>query len=468
MLEELGPIYIKFGQMMATRPDFVPQHVMDELANLNDWARVEPFSVFEPVLEEEFGPQWRSRFREIRTERPLGAASVAQVYRAVWSDGRPCVVKIQRPGSSEAMLGDMAVLRKIAGLATRAAPHFTEVVDIRSMLDVLFTAMESEVDFTREAKNMKDARKAAKRFNSLRVPRVIEATPRVLVQSFVDGTPANKLKPDELSSKKRKKIAYQLMYFMYRGYFVERAFHADPHPGNILITQEGKAYLIDWGMYGKIDRSTSITMLSAILAVARGDGAAMARNWVKIGSPTPWGNPARFVNDVSRTIPYWANASLDEFNFGVALMSVAQHATAHGIQISPVISLLSKSMANIEGSVRYIYPKLKLDRALRNSFQEIIQDIARESLSAEQAGQLLLDLLYTANTSPAQLQAILRDVTDGRFGIHARTNLGDPIAPRQRHRVLINQTLPSRAAAVLAETIIRRTLDAKTSRSPSS
>ncbi|GAA2443792.1 AarF/UbiB family protein [Actinomadura vinacea] len=456
MLEDLGPIYIKFGQMMATRPDFVPQHVMDELANLNDWARVEPFSVFEPVIEAEFGAHWRSRFRRIHTEQPLGAASVAQVYRAEWSDGRPCVLKVQRPGSSAAMLGDMAVLRKLAGLIHKAAPHFCEVVDIKSMLEVLFTAMESEVDFTREARNMKDARKAVKRFKQLKVPKVIDAAPRVLVQTMVDGTPVNRLKDDELSNRQRKKIAYQLMAFMFRGYFVDRAFHADPHPGNILVDHDGKAHLIDWGMYGKIDRTTSLTMLSSMLAVARGDGAAMARNWIRIGSLTPWSDSTRFVNDVCNIIPYWANASLQELNFGVALMSLARYATERGIQVSPVISLMGKSMGNIEGSVRYVYPKLKLDKALGNTLQDIIQDVLKESLSGEQGIQLLLDLLHSINTAPGQLQAVLSDVTNRQIGINTRTNLGDPVAPRQR--LVHNVPLRSTVAAAAAETIIRRTL----------
>ncbi|XVQ14256.1 ABC1 kinase family protein [Spirillospora sp. CA-255316] len=457
-LEDLGPIYIKFGQMMATRPDFVPQYVMDELANLNDWARVEPFSVFEPVIEAEFGPHWRSRFRSIHTEQPLGAASIAQVYRGVWSDGSPCVIKVQRPGSSAAMLGDMAVLRKIAGLVHRAAPHFCDVVDIKSMLEVLFAAMESEVDFTREARNMKDARKAAKQFKQLKIPKVIDAAPRVLIQTLVDGTPINRIKDDELTDKQRKKIAYQLMSFMFRGYFVDRAFHADPHPGNILVDHDGNAHLIDWGMYGKIDRTTSLTMLSSVLAIARGDGATLARNWIRVGSLTPWSNSSRFINDVCQTIPYWANKNLEELNFGVALMSIANHATTRGIQVSPLISLLGKSMGNIEGSVRCVYPKLKLDKALGNTLNDIVQDLVRDALSTEQGIQLLLDLLYSCTNSAAQLQAVLSDASDRQLGIHTRTSLGDPIGPRQRQQHRHTVSLTSTIAAAAAETITRRTL----------
>ncbi|SNR56502.1 ABC1 kinase family protein [Actinomadura mexicana] len=458
MLEDLGPIYIKLGQILATRPDIMPQYLMDEFANLNDQARIEPFRVFEPVIEAEMGGHWRSRFQEINTERPLGAASVAQVYRGVWTDGRPCVLKVQRPGTSAAMLGDMAVLRRVAGLLHRAAPHMCEVIDVKSMMDVVFTAMEAEVDFTREARNMKDARKAARHFKQVKVPKVIEATPRVLVQTFVDGTPINRVKDDQLSDKQRKKIAYQLMGFMFRGYFVDRAFHADPHPGNILIDQDGKAYVIDWGMYGKIDRNASLILLKGLVGMARGDGAALARDWIKLGSLTPWSNSTRFANDVSNTIPYWANATLEELNFGVALMSLARYSTERGIQVSPLVSLIGKSMGNIEGSVRSIYPRLKFDKALGMVMQDIARELLADSLGPENGMHMLLDSIYSFNNSSSQMQSVLGDMTTGQLGINVRTNQADPLGPRRGQRLKHHVSLGSTAAAAAAETVVRRTL----------
>ncbi|UNO39523.1 AarF/UbiB family protein [Streptomyces sp. MST-110588] len=176
-LEELGPLYIKIGQMLATRPDFVPQYIRDELENLNDRARVEPFTRFENVLKQDLGPDWRTGFKEIRTEEPLGSASLAQVYKAVDAGGRPCVIKVQRPEAREAVLGDMSVLTTAVRLFGKAAPHFNEVVDVSAMLKVLFTVMQDELDFTKEARNMKDARRAAKGFKRVCVPKALAATP---------------------------------------------------------------------------------------------------------------------------------------------------------------------------------------------------------------------------------------------------------------------------------------------------
>ncbi|MGA5169626.1 MULTISPECIES: ABC1 kinase family protein [Streptomyces] len=443
-LETLGPLYVKVGQILATRPDFVPKYIRDELENLNDKANVEPFARFATVLEEDLGADWRAQFREINTEQPLGAASLAQAYKAVTTDGTPCVIKVQRPNASVAVLGDMAVLNNLARLIAKAAPHFNEIVDVKAMLEVLFTVMEAELDFTREARNMKDARKAARHFKRIRVPKVITATPRVLVQTFADGVPINRVKSDDLSMKQRKKISYQLIQFMFRCYFLERKFHADPHPGNIIISPDGKAHLIDWGMVGRLDRTTSAAILGTFMAMAHNDGTAMARQWVTLGTATPWSNVSAFIGDLTRIVPHWTDATLAELNFGVALMTLLRYSSHRGIQITPLVSVVGKSVANIEGSVRFLYPKLKLSTALRRTLKDIMRDLLLDTLTEEQAAQSALHLLGTLTQTPAQLQASLTDLSTRQLTVQTRTNLGDPITPGRRQRI------PGRSGAVPA------------------
>ncbi|MFF3699096.1 ABC1 kinase family protein [Streptomyces sp. NPDC002221] len=447
-LEELGPLYVKVGQILATRPDFVPQYIRDELENLNDQARIEPFSRFEAVLQRDLGPRWRKEFRGIHTESPLGSASLAQVYKAFDATGRPCVIKIQRPEACDAVHGDMAVLKKAVRLFARATPRFSEVVDIEAMLEVLFTVMKGELDFTREARNMKDARRAAKGLKRVSVPKPLFATPRVLVQRLVEGTPINRVKPEEFSRKQRRKMAYQLIEFMFRGYFIDRRFHADPHPGNILITADGRAHLIDWGMVGRIDRGTSMATLGVFLALAQNDGTIMARQWINLGTGTPWSNPSAFIQDISRIVPHWADASLEELNFGVALMTLLRHSSRRGIQITPLTSVVGKSVANIEGSVRFLYPELKLSTALQGVLHDVVQALMRETLSGEQAAQTALHLLSNLIHGPSQLQSSLTDLSTRQFTIQARNNLGDPIQAGRRHRGAAPMTtLPALAIA---------------------
>ncbi|MGW5334182.1 ABC1 kinase family protein [Streptomyces bauhiniae] len=424
-LEDLGPLYVKIGQILSTRPDFVPDYVREELALLTDQATVRPFAAFEPALEADLGLDWRSRFSSFETGRPLGAASLAQVYRAALRDGTPCVVKIQRPGSHGTVLGDMTVLRRASRVIGRVAPRFSEVIDTEAMLDVVFRAMGDELDFTREAANMKDARKAAKEFRTIKVPKALVATPRVLVQTLADGQAAHRLKEDELSRKQRKKIAREFVAYMFKGFFVQRTFHADPHPGNLLVSTDGKAHVIDWGMVGRIDRSMSAGMLGTLVAMAYNDGPSLAQSWVRMGSTTPWSDVGGFTADIARFVPHVTNASLAELNFGVALTEVLAFSTSRGIQTTPNVSIVGKAVANMEGTVRHIHPGLKLSDSIRDALQDILLDMARDLASPEQLAQYGLHALHALTEGPGQGTRMLGDLVDRQLTVHNHTRFHD-------------------------------------------
>jgi ubiquinone biosynthesis protein len=293
------------------------------------------------------------------------------------------------------------------------------------MLDVIFRALSDELDFTREAANMKDARKAAKEFKTVKVPKALVATPRVLVQTFADGQAAHRLKVEELSRKQRKKMAREFVAYMFKGFFVERTFHADPHPGNVLISPDGKVHVIDWGMVGRIDRSTSAAMLGTMIGMAYNDGPALAQSWIEMGSTTPWSDIGGFCADIARFVPHIANASLDELNFGVALTNVIALSTKRGIQTTPNVSILGKSVANMEGTVRYIHPSLKLSDSIREVLQDVLLDMFRDIGSSEQLAQYGLHALRALNQGPGQAIRLLNDGADRHFTVHNRPRFDD-------------------------------------------
>src|SRR5882672_641505 len=141
-LEELGPFYIKIGQMLSTRPDICPEYMMEEFKNLHAEVTITPFQTFEPVLESELGRNWRKMFKRIETDKPLGAASLAQVYRVTLRSGKPGVIKIQRPGVAAVMREDMALLRRLSRILAKRAPEFNDVMDVEAMLGAVFDGME--------------------------------------------------------------------------------------------------------------------------------------------------------------------------------------------------------------------------------------------------------------------------------------------------------------------------------------
>ncbi len=431
-LERLGPFYIKLGQMLSTRPDIVPPAVIGELEKLHDSVTAAPFSTFEPVLEGELGSDWKERFQHVELLEPLGVASLAQVYGATLRDGRSAVIKIQRPGIRSTVLEDMRMMRRAARFIGRCAPRFHSVVDIEAILGVLFDAMRPELDFTVEAGHMDEARRAVRDFRSLSVPEVVWASQRVLVQTLAPGQSIRAVDRSSMSVQERTAIGADLLAFTYHGFFVNRMFHADPHPGNIFVQPGAPASLIDWGMVGRLDRRTSLMIMLVLLNLAENDGQALAKSWIELGYATSWADVPAFVSDMSRLTPKIASASLSELDFGVTLTSVLEQSTKRGIKTNPVISVLGKAFANIEGSVRYLAPELSITGVFHDQMKSIMSALLREQCTTTRLARAATETMLDLDAVPEQLRTLLRDLSSRDFAL----NCGQPQAPHSnRSRV---------------------------------
>ncbi|SDJ55855.1 ABC1 kinase family protein [Streptomyces indicus] len=412
VIEHLGPFWVKVGQILATRSDVVSDAVLAQLAGLQDSVHSEPFPVFEPVLRQQLGPRWAATFREIDTEAPLGSASLAQVYRVVLADGRDGVLKVMRPGTRERVYADMAYLRRGARLAGHAVPRIGSVLDVEATLQVIFDCMQPELDFTTEAKHMAQGRRMARDFKGIHIPEVYLATPEVLLQSTARGTALNQTDLSEFSARQRRRIGRDLLTFMYRGYFVERMFHADPHPGNIFVHPEHGATLIDWGMVGRIDRNLGSLGIMALTSLAQNDARGLASAWTEMGRATPFADLLGFQEDMTRLVPLITAAALEDLDFGVALTQVLRCAAQRGIRTSPMVGMLGKSITNIEGSVRLVAPELSALDVFEDALTDVMVELARDVLSREQAARRALELILAANSTFDQLRSTLRDLAN--------------------------------------------------------
>jgi ubiquinone biosynthesis protein len=435
--ERLGPFYIKVGQILSTRPDFVPETIIKELETLHDRIAPVPFSIFEPVLQAELGADWPRYFSDIDIERPLGAASLAQVYRVTLTNGRPAVVKIQRPGIRPLVLKDMAMLRRCAHFLAKRAQRFNTVVDMEAILALVFQAMESELDFTIEAQYMEQARKAVKDFATLSVPEVDFVTPSILVMSLAPGCSIRDANRRNFTDEERKAIGKDLLTFMLRGYFTERMFHADPHPGNIFVHPGEKASVIDWGMVGHMDQRLSMTLVLTLLSLAQNNALSLAKAWVEMGHATPWADIARFTSDMEALIPKIVNASLEDLNFGVSLTTVLKCSTKRGIRTNPMVALLGKSFANIEGSVRYLAPELAMTDVFLDELHHVMLDFATEVLSEEQVAHTALELMIGATTATEQVRGLMRDISNRELTLQVVESPSVGARGRTNQRILL-------------------------------
>jgi ubiquinone biosynthesis protein len=436
MFEGLGPFYIKVGQILSTRPDLVTAEMVEELGGLHDRVPVTPFADFASVLEGDLGPGWRGLFRHVDTLRPLGSASLAQVYRGVTHDGRSVAIKVQRPGIGSVIESDMAVLRRATRLLARLRPKFNAVVDLRAMSDLVFDAMRAELDFTVEARNMEIGRRATEGFDHLTVPEVVRATPRVLVQTLADGRSIRDVAHDEFSERERLAIAHDLLAYMYRSYFIGRTFHADPHPGNVFVAPGLPATLIDWGMIGRLDRPMSLKLALTLINIVLNDGDGAAKAWIEMGKPTPWADISGFTDDVAALVPRVASATLDELDFGLTLTTVLRHSTRRGVKTNPVVPLLGKSFANMEGSIRCLAPELSAAEVFKDELADLMVDLACESLSEGQVARTLTELLLTANGSYNQTRGILRDLSNRELQLPVESKDAATMNPTMTRLVL--------------------------------
>lgn len=423
--ERLGPLYTKVGQVLSTRPDIVPPAIAKELELLHDRADVLPFAVMEPVLSAELGRAWRNRFAYLDMARPLGAASLAQVYKGRLRSGENVVVKVQRPGIAPVLNADMRLLRQATRAVARCTPRFNQTVDLPAMLAVIFDSIRPELDFRTEARNMETAQDHVRDFGSLAVPDVLHATERVMVQSFAPGINIREADRANFKDDDCAEIGRDLLGFMLLGYFERRFFHADPHPGNILVDPEHGAAVIDWGSIGKIDRPMSMHLMRVLLGVSQNDGQSAAHAWTAMGRATRWADLAGFKADMSLLTPSVYSATMEELNFGSLFTTVLQLSTKRGIATSPIVSVLGKSFANIDGSVRYFAPDISVIDVFVGVLDRIMRFLVKEATSQVQLTRTLLEGLTAVSAFPAHMQDIVRDLANRDMTARALTRNDD-------------------------------------------
>jgi len=343
--------------------------------------------------------------------------------------GKSAVVKIQRPGVRQSMLEDMSLLATVVRQLAKRMPDINDVLDLEAMLDVIFTSMRPELDFTLEGENMDAFRDRVADFDTLAIPEVLFATPRVLVQGLAQGKSIRDVDRSAFSEAQCEAIGRDLLTFQFWGFFVDRKFHADPHPGNVFISPDGTATIIDWGMVGKIDANLAMSLIVVLLSMGMGDGTTLARTWIEMGRATKRADVSGFINDMGRFVPGIAGQSLERFNFGVQLTSILKFSTKRGIATSPTIAILGKSFANVEGSIRYLAPELSITDVFEDEFKVMAQELVREALGRDAMARMTAQSYLMAVQGPGQIRSILADMANR----DSTLRIGEDMSLRSRH-----------------------------------
>lgn len=275
-LISLGPSFIKFGQVLSVRSDIMPEPYLKELKRLQDEVPPAPFEEVKGVLEEDIP--------DIKVEEvPMAAASLGQVHRGVTGDGRTVAVKVNRPGIEETLKQDIAIIRRLLPL-TRLFLDSSLVESVRIVVGIFSRRVFEELDYRKEAENMRIISEELKGFR-VRIPTPIKVSKRVLVMDYIPGFKVTS--PEAWSIVDRKNLAWRVFRIFLTQVLEGTVFHADPHPGNIAVDQEGNIILYDYGMVGKMDRETRLRLIRLYSSISSGDPVGLVRVLDELGAVQP-------------------------------------------------------------------------------------------------------------------------------------------------------------------------------------
>lgn len=418
-LERMGPTYIKLAQLMSTRADLIPPPYAKALSRLQD--SVEPFSFaeVERIVTEELGVRLSRAFESFEAT-PLASASLGQVHRAVLRDGRKVVVKVQRPGIKERIAEDMEALGELAEFADK----HTEVgrkYGFGELLEQFRRSLNGELDYRREAVNLTHLATIVSKYDRLVIPEPIEdyTTSTVLTMDYIPGRKITELGPLAQMEFDGCALAQQLFEAYLDQILLEGFFHADPHPGNVLLTDDNRIALIDLGMVARVPGNMRKLLIKLLLALSDGDGKATADAAVALGRPLEDFDEASFVIRASDMVERSKGATIAELDAGSMVMELMRISGDHGLRLPAELSMLGKALLNLDQVARVLDPDFDPSEAIRRHTDNILESQMRPSSGS--AFSALLEARDFVEQFPGRVNKVMDAMAEGTFhlDVHA-------------------------------------------------
>lgn len=416
-LEELGPCFIKLGQLLSTRPDLLPPTYIQALVRLQNGIAPVPSERVVRIVEGELGVPLDEVFRSFE-RTPLATASMAQVHRAVLHDGREVAVKVQRPGVRRRIAIDLAVLHEVARFATRHTP-FGARHGLLPIVRELEHSLDQELDFRQEADNTALIARQIADFPRLTAPTTHAhlTTGRVLTLSFVDGRPLDRLSPAEVRALDGKAIARDLLSAYLKQIAIDGVFHCDPHPGNVLLAEDGRLALLDFGMVGRLDAGQKDTMILLLLAFSERQGQRVADTYLDLIEIPKALDRRAFTQDVSALVSRYHDMSGGRMALGTALLDLTKLAYRHKLPVPSALTLLGKTMLNLDGTIRVLSPELDPVQLIRDYMLHVMERRVMASVSPGRLFTWLLDMKHLHERGPRHADIILDKLANDQFRV---------------------------------------------------
>ena len=410
ILEELGPTFIKIGQLLATRPDLVPRHIAEEFKNLYDGTKPSPFADVRKVVEDELGAPIESLFASFEPEA-LASASVGQVHVATLKDGTKVAVKVQHVGIEESMLLDFEILR---GIVTFIEKTFaaSRVWQPTQHLEELRTMLERELDYRFEVKNTQRVAHNFRHDDSVHIPTMFSdlCAKRVMVMEFIDGIKFASTQHLDGLGIDRKNVARVVTHAMAKQIFVHRLFHADPSPGNMMILTSDKVVFLDFGAVGVVTERRAKNIFRLIAGIGKGDVEGTSEAIIDLCDQQGEYDPKRFMTDVEKVLDFFEREEVSVADPRIMEMILGM-ANEHRMLLPPDFMLITRALFQFDGFCRDLDPDYELVSVLEPLVAELAwKNITSTKKQKELVEETVGELLKFLRSFPHTLNQIVRRV----------------------------------------------------------
>ncbi|MBS0630300.1 MAG: AarF/ABC1/UbiB kinase family protein [Verrucomicrobia bacterium] len=419
-LEAMGPTFIKLGQVLAGRPDLLPEAYTAALARLQDSVKPFPYADVEQIVMNELGVRISKAFSYFNAE-PLAAASLGQVHVAALRDGRPVVVKVQRPGIRRQIAEDFDVLEEIAQFLdahTEAGRRYR----FANVLAEFRTTIQQELNYELEANNLVTVGENLKEFELIQIPQPVAdySTRSVLTMDYVKGRKITKLGPLARLEIDSDPLIEQLFKAYLKQVIIDGLFHADPHPGNVFLTDDGRIALLDLGMVGHTAPNMQENLLKLLLAVSEGQSDVAAEIVIHLSEKRAEPDLADFRRRVAQVLVQTKDASLQQMKVGGSLIAMNRAASQCGLYVPSELALLGKTLLQLDEVGLTLNPDFDPNAAIRRNATELMS--RRVAHSAAQGGTLrsLLEMKHFMGALPTRLNHIMDAVTEGGIEVKVK------------------------------------------------
>ena len=418
ILEELGPTYIKLGQIMSLHSDILPKAYCDELLKLNSDVTPMPFDDVEDVLNQSYGQNWQELFQSIE-KKPLGSASIAQVHRARLKNGEEVVIKVERKGIYDTMARDIGLMHRLVKLMPSVG-DFKNLVDLDMVLDELWSVAQEEMDFLKEAANMDEFARNNDFIRYVATPKIYHeySTAHVLVMEYIGGYAIDDLENLQNDGYDMEEVGTKYVNNFIKQVIDDGFFHADPHPGNVKI-RDGKIVWIDMGMMGRLSEKDRRTMIRGVRGIAMHDISMVENAVLEIGEFRGQPDRKKLYQDLKKFIADYGSTSMGNLDVAAAIEELVEIMKQNRISLPHGVSMLCRGLTHVQGVLATISPDINMMQIAVNRYTEEFL----ENVDWKQEIQKQARVLYRSASKGAEIPGLVTDILKEHLEGQASINI---------------------------------------------